>query len=211
MSLVLHEFISLNREEILARCRAKVAMRSSPPSSTASIDHGVPMFLDELVVELRLGPSLDRDITRTASQNGQDLLRRGFTVSQVVHGYGDVCQAITELAMDLKASISTDDFHGLNRCLDEAIAGAVTQYEYDQCLNDTSADERDLETLAQALRNAIHNASVAFEMITSGRVGFAGRTGTTVRQSLMSSTHLADRLIDTVRSRPFTDASSKVG
>jgi hypothetical protein len=41
---------------------------------------------------------------------------------------GDVCQAITELAVELNAPISTDDFRTLNRCLDDAIAGAVTEY-----------------------------------------------------------------------------------
>jgi hypothetical protein len=45
-----------------------------------------------------------------------------------VHDYGDVCQAITELALAINAPISTDDFRMLNRCLDDAIAGAVTQY-----------------------------------------------------------------------------------
>jgi hypothetical protein len=46
-----------------------------------------------------------------------DLLLQGFTVSQVVHDYGDVCQSITDLAVEVNAPISTDDFRMLNRCL----------------------------------------------------------------------------------------------
>jgi hypothetical protein len=53
-------------------------------------------------------------------------------VSQVVHDYGDVCQAITELAGEMDAPISTEDFRTLNRCLDDAIAGAVTEYGREQ-------------------------------------------------------------------------------
>ena len=49
-------------------------------------------------------------------------------MSQVVHDYGDLCQTITELAVETNAPISTDDFRMLNQCLDEAIAGAVTMY-----------------------------------------------------------------------------------
>ena len=49
-------------------------------------------------------------------------------MSQVVHDYGDVFQAITELAVETRAPISTEDFRALNRCLDDAIAGAVTEY-----------------------------------------------------------------------------------
>jgi hypothetical protein len=45
---VLHEFVDAHREEIVRRCRAKVASRSVPPPTEAEIDHGVPVFLDQL-------------------------------------------------------------------------------------------------------------------------------------------------------------------
>ena len=94
----------------------------------AEIDHGVPVFLDQLVDALRLGQTSSPEIGRSAVQHGHDLLLQGFTVSQVVHDYGDVCQAITELAVEMNAPISTDDFRTLNRCLDDAIASAVTEF-----------------------------------------------------------------------------------
>src|SRR6186713_2298855 len=125
---MLYEFITLNREEIVTRCRAKVATRSMPPPSEAEINHGVPLFLDQLVDMLRSGGTSTLAIDASAGQHGHDLLLQGFTVSQVVHDYGDVCQAITELAVETDAPISTDDFRVLNRCLDDAIAGAVTEY-----------------------------------------------------------------------------------
>jgi hypothetical protein len=107
---VLHEFIALNREEITRRCRAKVATPSIPPPTAAEIDHGVPVFLDQLRDALRLGELTSPEIGRSAIKHGHDLLRQGFTVSQMVHDYGDVCQAITELAVELNAPISTGDF-----------------------------------------------------------------------------------------------------
>src|SRR6476646_10801753 len=94
---MLHEFIALNRDEIIRRCRAKVATRSIPPPTEVEIDHGVPVFLDQLQDALRLGELTSPEIGRSAIKHGHDLLRQGFTVSQVVHDYGDVCQAITEL------------------------------------------------------------------------------------------------------------------
>jgi hypothetical protein len=121
---VLHDFITENRDEIITRCRAKVATRSVPPPTNAEIDHGVPVFLDQLRNALRLGETTSREISRSAIKHGHELLVQGFTVSQVVHDYGDVCQAITELAVELNAPISTDDFRTLNRCLDDAIAAA---------------------------------------------------------------------------------------
>ena len=97
---MLHEFIAVNRDEIIRRCRAKVATRSVPPPTEAEIDHGVPLFLDQLVDALRLGLTSSPEIGQSAILHGHDLLLQGFTVSQVVHDYGDVCQAITELAVE---------------------------------------------------------------------------------------------------------------
>src|ERR1051326_523210 len=100
---MLHEFITFHREEIIRRCRGKVPARSVPPPTASEIAHGVPLFLDQLADALRLGECGGTEISSTAVQHGHDLLRQGFTVSQVVHDYGDVCQAITELAVETDA------------------------------------------------------------------------------------------------------------
>src|SRR4026209_2109005 len=127
-SVPLYQFIATHRDEIIRRCRAKVASRTIPPPTEAEINHGVPLFLDQLVSALRSGDTGSVAIDKSAGQHGHDLLLQGFTVSQVVHDYGDVCQTITELAIETNAPMSTTDFHTLNRCLDNAIAGAVTMY-----------------------------------------------------------------------------------
>jgi len=129
---MLHEFVAVHRAEIIARCQAKVAGRAVPPPTPAEIDHGVPLFLDQLVRALHNEPSGNPEIGDTAVQHGHDLHLQGFTVSQVVHDYGDICQAITELAIELNAPISADDFRVLNRCLDDAIASAVTEFGREQ-------------------------------------------------------------------------------
>jgi len=41
---MLYEFIAVNRQEIIARCMAKVARRSVPPPTQAEIDHGFLCF-----------------------------------------------------------------------------------------------------------------------------------------------------------------------
>ena len=69
-----------------------------------------------------------RAIGSAATRHGSDLLALGFTVSQVVHDYGDICQAVTELAIEQHAPITTEEFRTLNGCLDTAIAEAVTEH-----------------------------------------------------------------------------------
>ena len=200
---MLHEFIAGNRDEIIRRCRAKVATRSVSPPSDAEIDHGVPVFLDQLVDALRLGLKSNPEIGRSAVRHGHTMLLQGFTASQVVHDYGDVCQAITELAVEMQAPISTDDFGSLNRCLDDAIAGAVTEYGrgQNQCTLDRESvrgSER-LGFLAHELRNLVNTAVIAFEVLKTGNVGVAGSTGGVLNRSLMGLRALIDRSLGEVR------------
>ena len=141
---MLHEFLTSNREELIRRCRAKVNQRSSPPTPSA-LEHGVPLFLGQLVEALlyeRVNPAPKHDVLlhssrktpgsiesgRTARLHGKELLDDGYTIDQVVHGYGDVCQSVTELAIETKAPITVAEFHLFNRLLDNAIAEAVSSF-----------------------------------------------------------------------------------
>src|SRR4029079_14965090 len=200
---MLYEFITLNREEIITRCCAKVATRSMPPPREAEISHGVPLFLDQLVEMLRSGGSIAA-IDTSAGQHGHELLVKGFTISQVVHDYGDVCQTITDLALETNAPISTEDFRTLNRCLDDAIASAVTMYtrESRQSYSDKSTD-RDNERvgfLVHEMRNLVSTAVVAFEVLKSGNVGVGGSTGAVLNRTLMGLRDLVARSLEEIRS-----------
>ncbi len=200
---MLYEFIAVNREDIIRRCRAKVGRRTVPPPTKAEIDHGVPVFLDQLGSALRLGLTSSPEIGQSALKHGHDLLLQGFTVSQVVHDYGDICQAITELAVELNAPVSTDDFRMLNRCLDDAIAGAVTQYTRERSQSaidgETARGSERLGFFMHELRNLTNTAIVAFEVLKTGNVGVAGSTGTVLHRSLTGLRALIGRSLAEVR------------
>jgi hypothetical protein len=208
---VLHEFIAVNRDEIIQRCRAKVATRSIPPPTEVEIDHGVPVFLEQLRNALRLGETTSPEISTSAIRHGHDLLLQGFTVSQVVHDYGDVCQAITELAVELNAPISTEDFRILNRCLDDAIAGAVTEYGRERTQSgidgESARGSERLGFFAHELRNLINTALMAFEVLNTWNVGVAGSTGTVLHRTLMASHALIARSRRFVSHRGFRTES----
>src|SRR5688500_19337721 len=176
---MLNEFIELNREEIIKRCRAKVAKRSIPAPTETEIDHGVPLFLNQLVTALHKDSPKRRDsgISEGAVRHGRYLLSQGFTVSQVVHDYGDICQSLTDLAIEQNAPISTEEFRTLNRCLDDAIAGAVTEFgrgRNQSTLDGGTARESErLGFLAHELRNLINTGRIAFEKLKKRDGGVA--------------------------------------
>ena len=174
-----------------------------PPPTEAEIDHGVPVFLDQLLDTLNGRTSNSTQITSTAVQHGRELLLHGFTVSQVVHDYGDVCQAITELAMEKNAPIAADDFRTLNRCLDDAIASAVTEYGRARSQSAVhtrrAQDSERLGFFTHELRNLTNTSIMAFEVLRTGNVGVDGSTGTVLRRSLLRTVALIDRSVAELR------------
>ena len=68
-------------------------------------------------------------LTITAKEHGRELFERGYSIDQVVHACGDGCQAATKVAADVDSVIITSEFQLLNRCLDNAIAAAVTEFD----------------------------------------------------------------------------------
>ena len=217
---MLHEFLVANRRALITRCRAKVAKRVAPRPSDAELQHGIPLFLEQLVRTLQrkqasspeevFGVSgasqptpVTSEIGRTAAKHGSELLRQGFTVNQVVHDYGDLCQAITELALEQDAPVTTDEFRTLNRCLDDAIADAVTEFgrQRDSLIStegERAMGER-LGMLAHELRNLLDSAMLAVEAIKAGHVGIAGATGAVLDRSLVGLRKVIDRSLAEVR------------
>jgi hypothetical protein len=196
---MLSEFIATNREEIVTRTRGKVTSRPGPRATLEELNHGVPIFLSQIIETLRLSGADSPAIGESASKQGSDQLKQGFTVGQVVHGYGDVCQAITELAEEKKAPITIEEFHTFNRCLDEAIARAVTEYmrQHEATLNDAGTER--LGSLAHELRNTLSGALLAFDILKKGNVGVCGATGSLLGRSLIGLRDIVDRSFVEVR------------
>jgi signal transduction histidine kinase len=201
---MLHEFLTMYSEQIIARARAKVAARTAPQPTEAELEHGVPLFLKQLADTLRAEQGTAARATSAAMKEGANLFggelrRAGFTVGQVVHGYGDVCQAVTELALEIHIRISVDEFKTLNRCLDEAIAQAVTEFSR---ARDVSVSDRGTERLGQfahELRNLLGNAILAYEVLKDGTVGVGGSTGAILGRNLLGLRDLIDRSLAEVR------------
>ena len=205
---MLHEFLGKNRDTLIDRCRSKVAIRRAPRAAEQDLHSGIPLFLDQLLSALRQGKGAERaagspDIGRDAAQHANELMRRGFTVDQVVHDYGDLCQAITEVAIEQDATVSAAEFRTLNWCLNEAIASAVT--EFGRRREESTSDEfahatnERLGFFAHELRNLIHTAILAVATIRGGEVGMGGATGALLDRTLIGVRDLVNLTLGEVR------------
>jgi signal transduction histidine kinase len=200
---MLFNFISLHRDDIVARTRDRLRGRPWPSVSVRELEHGVPLFLSQLCETLRLEatatPFSSDAIGATASRHGAEMLDAGFSVSQVVHDYGDICQAITEIAFEHHAPITVEEFHTLNRCLDTAIAEAVTEHVRLIGQRRSEEEAQRLGHSAHELRDLLNTALLAFHALKRGPVSINGSTGAVLGRSLTSLIALVDRSLSEVR------------
>jgi signal transduction histidine kinase len=202
-ALVLRDFILRYRTELIERTRGKVKLRTTPPATPHELVNGIPMFLTQLGLILEEEAAQfavdGLEMRLSATIHGGELLQEGVPISNVVHDYGDLCQAITELALELRLPIATEDFHTLNRCLDNAIASAVTEYARQHDVDLSGAETRRQGFLVHELRGHLQTALLALQVVKSGKVGLTGSTIGVLERSLDSLRHLIDRSVSEVR------------
>src|SRR5262245_27528847 len=123
---MLHDFISLHRDEILARCL--IALKDQCPNRQ---DHelleGISRFVDELVRALARDAGISENRNddaehgdATARQHGATRRNQGFDLSRVVHDYGLVCETVTEMASEHDETFNPREYQRLNHSIDEA-------------------------------------------------------------------------------------------
>ncbi len=229
---MMHSFLHNNRDELISRCKAKVAQRPQRAATQEQLKNGVPLFLEQLRRTLQAeedneaGESLKisggaggasavmSEMGLSAAAHGKMLLELGFTVDQVVHDYGDLCQAITDLAVERDAPFAINEFRTLNRCLDNAIADAVAEFSSvrDATLasKEAAAVNERLGFLVHELRNSLGTAVLAIGALETGNLPLSGATGGVLKRSLAALADLIDRSVAEVRLNNATSARKGV-
>ncbi len=204
---MLHEFLTTNRQELIKRCRQRVTERLEPYLVGTGVNQGVPLLLAQITDTLLLEQSTPirepagtalTELEQEAARHGAELLRLGYTVDQVVHEYGDVCQAVTEMAVEQNVAITADEFRTLNRCLDNAIAGAVTAFAQARTLWSQAQAEGlhgRLNVFSSEHRRLLEIAVESFAAIQTGKVGLTGATGALLVHALDELRSLAARTL----------------
>jgi signal transduction histidine kinase len=214
---MLHEFLLRERDPILALCKAKLKEVSDDKDSSNEMDVGLPIFYDELIEVLC---SDEEESTETevplsgtihnisARRRGKESFRLGYTVSQVVRGYGALCQAVTEYAAQHNEAIGSREFNRLNFCLDVAVAEAVTEFNKGAREVASQDEVQRLGFLAHEMRNALSNVAMSYQMIKKGIVGVGGSTNMVLEASIRRMKDIIDRSLAEVRLRgePMVDS-----
>ena len=83
---MLHQFVTENRQLLIARCRENLAKRFEPAEAASSVENGVPLFLEQLAETLKAEQTTSARnddseptptaIGRAAALHGAELLGR---------------------------------------------------------------------------------------------------------------------------------------
>src|SRR3954466_901971 len=219
---VLYDFLRNHETNLIARCCVKAAKRPMPTEAKEALFNGVPVFIRQLIDTLEMeqhpprafndrrgpGPTAGgrrraSEMSKSATIHGRELMEQGFTVDQVVHAYGDVCQSVTDLAFEMGIPFEINEFRTLNRCLDDAIAYAVMEFSYQRDMlnagKQTESFNMRLGTLAHEMRNLIQTATLTFTAIKAGTVGLSGSTGAVMERTLVAMRDMVDGSVAVVR------------
>lgn len=184
---MLEGFLAENFDELVSRAKEKAAARQSR-STTAGPGCGSSLLLTQLGAALRSGPRTASGaadaIGSAAARHADALLEKGWAVSQIVRDYGDLREAIAELASARGRSFVSEDLRAVERGLDQAITEAVAAYAR---LKDEATSHREVERLGQVghdLRNQLQTALLSFRALRTGKADIGGRAGDALGRSL---------------------------
>ena len=213
---MLADFIRANRDSLVALCAERAERRSAGMNSAAAREFGTAQFLEPLILALATSGSVAARarhedaaekyeelaaVDAIAARHGMEMLADGVPVDWVIHEYGDLCQAITQLAQRRKARIPTREFEALNWCLDNAIASAVSEYAHQRELlavrENSEAMHECLGRLADELRVPLSSALRAAAALRAG--GGATDPSLALERNLDALREVIDRSLAQIR------------
>lgn len=198
-SKVLDQFIDEYEDQIADRATALSRARD-PLLHERPAKAEITTFLAQVASMVRHGgAAADHALHSTAGLQGANMLRGGHAIADVVQSYGDVCQAVTTLAAEERVRISVEDFCIFNRCLDDAIGHAIS--EYNRIANERRAtgEIQRLGFAAHELRDQLQTAQLSLRALQASGAPIDGTSGQLLERALNNLTTLVDRMLSEVR------------
>lgn len=208
-AVALHQFLTEHRDEIVALCERKLLSMYPDKPSEELLDQ-IPNFLDEIIKAQRREVGLPEYTplprhSEHARHLGHQRFARGYPISQLALDLGVVSDSVGDIATEYQIQFDGRAYKLMDECIDTAIAQAIDEYS---TLERASGEEHIAEwigSLGHELRNSIHSAQIAFEVLQSGRVGIDSKTAKILERSLGRLATLVDTTLAAARLRATTD------
>jgi len=162
----LYGVLTAQRGELIAswseRLRGKIVTAALPRAEL--VDH-IPAFVDEITRALYPDAVPLPPMSSHAEEHGEQRLRLGFDVAEVVREYGALHECILEIASAAGLVISPREQVVVAKFLNAGIADAVSQYVRHRDLEMQRQTSEHLGFIAHELRNPLGAAQLAFRRL----------------------------------------------
>lgn len=128
------------------------------------LDH-MPSFVDEIIAALYPDALPLPRSSASAEEHGEQRLRLGFDVGEVVREYGALHECILQVASEAGHRITEHDNLLVVKWLNGGIADAVVQYTHQRDLELQRQESEHLGFIAHELRNPLGLALLAFQRL----------------------------------------------
>lgn len=193
---MLADFIAANRNEIMTRYRAKAATTSLPLPPDPESEYPARAFVDELLSAQRVDLRSDRPDGGAVHHRNIDVLGEPSLARRIAR-YGEICESITELAMEMNAPVTLAESLTLDRSVDVATAQAVKDSVSERAETTHASAFNDRERLRifqQEVLRLVETSILSFDGLRTGSLGLEGRTGCLLDRSLVELRSLANRV-----------------
>jgi signal transduction histidine kinase len=187
--MLLHQFMSDHRHEILRVCQQE--MRERQVENAEALDPHVAQFFDEMLRAIRRDQGMRESRSplpagsATAAQIGEERQQAGITVSHVPVVFATISQALGKIGEQYELTLSAEEYKLLNRCLDTGVATSIENF----WRKDTDSKNRQITEsfgfVAHELRNALGNAKTAFALLRTGELDINGKTSDVLARNLV--------------------------
>jgi len=201
--MLLHEFMSDHRTEILRVCQLE--LRDRQVENAQALDEHVALFFDEMLHAIRRDQGvresrspLPRE-SMTAAQIGEERQQAGIAVSHVPVVFAAISQALGEIGEKYELTLSAEEYKMLNRCLDTGIATSIENFWRKETDSNNQRMTESFGFIAHELRNALGNANTAFALLRAGGLDINGKTAEVLARNLMRMEALVAEILGSVQ------------
>jgi signal transduction histidine kinase len=195
---MLHDLLLNHRDEIIERVQQRLASELPPPPEQAMVQE-LPTYVDEVIGALKRAageadPSAPPHQSAAAAEHGRRRERQGVGITEVVHDFAVVCDAMTVIAAEQGVTICPREWQVMNEAIDAGISQAISEYweQNRQRTNKETAEH--LGFVVHELRNALGSSLTALRVLQLGRVGLQSRTGEVLERGLLRAADLVTQV-----------------
>jgi signal transduction histidine kinase len=193
----LFELLRTRREELLScwmdRTRGAVGSASLP---RAELLDRMPAFVDEITAALYPGALPLPPSSGSAEEHGEQRLRLGFDVAEVIREYGLLHECILALARAVELTVGAPEQEVIARWLNNGIADAIAQYVRQRDVELQRQTSEHLGFIAHELRNPLSVARLALQRLRQHELAGGGRAVELLDRNLRRAAEMIDSTLN---------------